>query len=83
MSTLRLGTSRRFVDQEQVGMQFLGERDGRSFAEIQIVGDLALSPDKSVRGHFHGTSACLSALFAAGRYNELVELVRGDIFWPY
>lgn len=44
---------------------------------------LALSPDKSVRGHFHGTSACLSALFAAGRYDELIELVRGDILWPY
>jgi hypothetical protein len=44
---------------------------------------LALSPDKEVRGYFHGTSACLSALFAAGRYDELVELVQGDIFWPY
>ena len=44
---------------------------------------LALSPDKNVRGYFHGTSACLSALFAAGRHDELIELVRGDIFWPY
>lgn len=44
---------------------------------------LALSSDKTVRGYFHGTSACLSALFAAGRYDELIELVRGDIFWPY
>ena len=44
---------------------------------------LALSPDKTVRGYFHGTSACLSALFSAGRYDELIELVRGDIFWPY
>jgi hypothetical protein len=44
---------------------------------------LALSPDKNVRGYFHGTSACLSALFAAGRYDELIELVRSDIFWPY
>ena len=44
---------------------------------------LALSRDKTVRGYFHGTSACLSALFAAGRHDELIELVRGDIFWPY
>lgn len=44
---------------------------------------LALSSDKTVRGYFHGTSACLSALFSAGRYDELIELVRGDIFWPY
>lgn len=29
---------------------------------------MALSPDKSLRGYFHGTSACLSALFAAERY---------------
>ncbi len=44
---------------------------------------LALSPDKNLRGHFHGTTACLSALFAAQRYDELIELVKGDIFWPY
>ncbi len=44
---------------------------------------LALSPDKTVRGYFHGTSACLSALFAARRYDELIDLVHGDIFWPY
>ena len=37
---------------------------------------LALSSDKSTRGYFHGTSACLSALFTAGRYDELIELVQ-------
>ena len=41
------------------------------------------SPDKNLHGYFHGTSACLSALFAARRYDELIELVTGDIFWPY
>jgi hypothetical protein len=44
---------------------------------------LALSSDKSTRGYFHGTSACLSALFAAGRYDELIELVQNDILWSY
>lgn len=44
---------------------------------------LALSPDKNLHGYFHGTTACLSALFAAQRYDELIELVTGDIFWPY
>ena len=44
---------------------------------------LALSPDKNVRGYFHGTTACLSALLAARRYPEIVELVDGDTFWPY
>ena len=35
---------------------------------------LALSPDRSLRGHFHGTSACLSALFRAERFAELAKL---------
>jgi hypothetical protein len=44
---------------------------------------MALSPDPELRGHFHGASACLSALFTAERYEEVVDLVRGDIIWPY
>jgi hypothetical protein len=44
---------------------------------------IALSPDKSVRGYFHGTSACLSALLAAARHDEILGLVAADTFWPY
>ncbi len=44
---------------------------------------LALSPDGSTRGYFHGTSACLSALFTAGRHDELIELVQTDVLWSY
>ena len=44
---------------------------------------LALSPEKDVRGHFHGTSACLSALYSAGRYTEIVRLLEVDAIWPY
>ena len=45
---------------------------------------MALSPDPNLRGHFHGTSMCLSALFRAGRYDEIVDLVSGDrVIWPY
>jgi hypothetical protein len=45
---------------------------------------MALSPDPNLRGHFHGTSACLSALFRAERYQEIVELLAGDrIIWSY
>ena len=44
---------------------------------------MALSPDPELHGHFHGASACLSALFTAERYEEIVDLVRGDIIWPY
>lgn len=45
---------------------------------------MALSPDPKLRGHFFGTSACLSALFRAERYQEIVELVSADrLIWPY
>jgi hypothetical protein len=44
---------------------------------------MALSPDKTLRGHFHGTSACLSALYRAERFDELVDLLRVDTIWPY
>jgi hypothetical protein len=44
---------------------------------------MALSPDKTLRGHFHGTSVCLSALYRAERFDELVDLLRVDTIWPY
>lgn len=45
---------------------------------------MALSPDPKLRGHSHETSLCLSALFSAGRYQEIVDLVSGDrIIWNY
>jgi hypothetical protein len=44
---------------------------------------MALSPDKALRGYFHGTSACLSALSWAERYEEIIELLRAETFWPY
>lgn len=44
---------------------------------------MALSPDKRLRGHFHFTSACLSALFRAERYQEIIDLVRAEVIWPY
>jgi len=44
---------------------------------------LALSPDRSLRGHFHGTSACLSALYRAERYEEIVDILQVDTIWAY
>ncbi len=44
---------------------------------------MAIGEDPSLRGHFHGTTACLSALYAAGRFDEIVALVRDDLIWPY
>ena len=36
---------------------------------------MAWSPNRELRGYFKGTSACLSALFTAGRNNEVMELL--------
>jgi hypothetical protein len=44
---------------------------------------MALSPDQSLRGHFHGTSACLSALHRAERHAEIVDILQVDTIWPY
>ena len=44
---------------------------------------LALSPDKSLRGHYHGTTACLDALLHARRYAELYEVLQSEKFWSY
>jgi hypothetical protein len=52
--------------------------------ELVGITHMALSPDPNLRGHFHGTSMCLSALFRAERHQEIVDLVAGDrIIWNY
>ena len=33
--------------------------------------------------YFHGTSACLSALYSAGRYDELCDVLSDESFWDY
>lgn len=43
----------------------------------------ALNPDPNFHGHFHGTSACLSALFSAQRHDEIVDILRADTIWPH
>jgi len=44
---------------------------------------MALSPDKALRGYFHGTPACLSALYRAERYQEIVDILQVETIWPY
>jgi hypothetical protein len=44
---------------------------------------LALRPDKSLRGHYHGITACLDALLRAERYAELGDVLRSEKFWSY
>jgi hypothetical protein len=51
--------------------------------ELVGITRMALSPDPKLHGHFHGTSACLSALYAAERYEEIVDILQHDTIWPY
>jgi hypothetical protein len=44
---------------------------------------MALSRDRSRRGFFHGTSACLSALYRAERYAEITDILAVDTIWSY
>ena len=44
---------------------------------------LALSPDKSLRGHYHGITACLDALLRAERYAELYDVLKLEKLWAY
>ena len=51
--------------------------------ELIGVTRMTLSPDKNLRGYFHGTSACLTSLYVAGRYDDLLDVLEGEDFWPY
>ena len=46
---------------------------------------MAFEPDPSVRGYFHGTTVCLSALLAAGRPQEILDLLamKPRTIWHY
>jgi hypothetical protein len=43
----------------------------------------ALSTDPKMRGHFHGTPMCLTALYRAERFEELLALLEHEKFWSY
>lgn len=42
-----------------------------------------LSPEEGPRAHFHGTTACLSALYRAERYDEILEVLKDETFWHH
>ena len=44
---------------------------------------LALGPDTSTRHYFHGSSACLAALYHAERYEEIIELLTVRTIWSF
>ncbi|MBI3567561.1 MAG: hypothetical protein HY084_05090 [Gemmatimonadetes bacterium] len=43
----------------------------------------ALAPARPTRAFFKGTSACLSALLASQRFDEMMQLLASETFWPY
>ena len=44
---------------------------------------MALGRDKAHRGYFNGTPACLSSLYASGRYDDLLDVLENEDFWHY
>lgn len=44
---------------------------------------MARSSDPNLRGHFHGTAACLSALYRAERYGEILDVLESEGMWHY
>jgi len=44
---------------------------------------MARSSDPNLRGHFHGTAACLSALYRAERYKEILDILESERMWHY
>jgi hypothetical protein len=44
---------------------------------------MARSSDPNLRGHFHGTAACLSALYRAERYEEILDVLKAERMWHY
>lgn len=46
---------------------------------------MAFHPDPSARRYFHSATVCLSALLAAGRHQELLDLLGDDprTIWHY
>jgi hypothetical protein len=43
----------------------------------------ALNSEGSLDRYFHGTSACLSALYESERYQDIVDILQVDTIWAY
>jgi hypothetical protein len=84
-----------YQDDEIPYLETLGDHWGELCASKEIasrwanrlidVCKLAWSPDPSRRGFFKGTTNCLSALLAAGRYGEILDLLESAPYemWCY
>jgi hypothetical protein len=65
--------------------QLCGSKEVASAWADDLIGitRMARSSDPSLRGHFHGTAACLSALYRAERYEEIVDVLESEKMWHY
>lgn len=50
---------------------------------LLVITRMVLGPERKPGDHFHGTAACLSALYNAGRHAELIDLLEHADFWHY
>lgn len=74
-------------------IEFLGEFWGELCATPAVASAWAdrlldptrhtLGPDRAVGAYFKGSTACLSALYHAERYDELIALVSAQRMWHY
>lgn len=84
-----------FQEDEMPYLEKLGDHWGELCADAEVASRwgerllstlrLAWSPDPELRGFFKGGVACLSALFAAGRYEEVLGILEScpHLFWCY
>jgi hypothetical protein len=65
--------------------ELCASRDIASEWADQLIGIVRRCWSSSSRGHFHGASAALSALYYAERYMDLLDLLELDRlrYWPY
>ena len=84
-----------YQDDEIPYVELLGDRWGELCASKELASEwadrvigtcrMAWSPDASLRGFFKGTTNCLSALLAAERYEDILELLEMATYntWHY
>ncbi len=74
-------------------IESLGDHWGELCASTEVASEwadrlietarLVLRHDRRPGAFFHGTSACLSALYHARRHQEIIDLLEGDEIWTY
>lgn len=63
--------------------ELCGSKEMASTWADQLVGITrrALEPQDGAHSHFHGTTACLAALYCAERFSEILDVLARETFW--